>query len=380
MNPAADSTTRTMLALSAITYRGFNLIGPQAAKRAHLRALLDECIANVSAIKNQWEVVWGPCDFSSGTVGLDDSMMFVARSRAEPGTLAIAIRGTNPIAIRDWIFGDAMVAHPRPWAGGDRGACISASTDLGLAVLRHLRWDPSVLKSGASVNWIERLEHRLRLLDLKALGRTAEERTKALAGGSPDQPMGRGLGVEEQPAGGTSLEDFVRAHLQVHPSARINVTGHSKGGALSSTLALWLKQIFASSSIAAYSFAGPTAGNGAFARYSDRILGADCHRIWNLRDVVPRAFVPALMKEVPEILELSGVEGLGVQALIAAVVTAVQQLDYTQICGAGSSFDLGLASGLSLPLQMAHQHLDSYLAWAGLLDEMDTARLFAPAL
>src|SRR5215469_10011944 len=99
----------TMLTLAAITYRGINLVYPEPLKSRRLRALIDECFARFFKVKDQWRIVWGPASFSGTSPGLDDSLMFVAESLAAPPTLAIAIRGTNPISITDWLFGDLMV-------------------------------------------------------------------------------------------------------------------------------------------------------------------------------------------------------------------------------------------------------------------------------
>jgi hypothetical protein len=82
------------------------------------------------------------------------------------------------------------------------------------------------------------------------------------------------------------------------------VTGHSKGGALASSLALWLAETRGTldvdppsrwdpdgkATVRFFSYAGPTAGNAAFAARSNGTPGLECHRIANALDVVPHAW------------------------------------------------------------------------------------------
>ena len=51
------------MTLAAITYRGINLVLPEALKRARLRQLMDECMTKFSAVSGKWKIVWGPADF-----------------------------------------------------------------------------------------------------------------------------------------------------------------------------------------------------------------------------------------------------------------------------------------------------------------------------
>ena len=82
---------------------------------------------------------------------------------------------------------------------------------------------------------------------------------------------------------------------------RVTVTGHSKGGALAPTLALWLKETQTArgdnrgwddsgqATIRCVTFAGPTPGNAAFAKRIESAL-PDHHRIANDRDIVTHAW------------------------------------------------------------------------------------------
>src|SRR5579864_7070614 len=141
-----------MLTLAAISYCGYNLTLPEPLKSAHLRQAMTRLLNKLSPVKGQWNIVWGPATFSALSPGFDDAAMYVARKvpfDVQPATYVVAVRGTNPISVMDWIFGDMMVARQVDWAYGKSiaGAKISLSTARGLRVLQHLRWeeDPSMM-------------------------------------------------------------------------------------------------------------------------------------------------------------------------------------------------------------------------------------------
>jgi lipase (class 3) len=403
-------TDKEMLTLAAITYRGINLVLPEAIKRAHLRRLMDDCMTKFSAVNRNWKIVWGPASFSTVTPGLDSSLMYVAQSLVEPSALAVAIRGTNPISLSDWVFGDFMVTHRFPWAYGDpesiRNASISASGALGLGILQHLRWDDAVLEAAPAAaaspaylisptspnDWFKAVQSRLQSSTATSLLQTITSNFSNARTGSLDLHSLLQKEQDAQPAGGMDLKDFLRKHVASYPDCAVFVTGHSKGGALSSTLALWLadtrgpqtdpRELWNSDPAApvyAWSFAGPTAGNHEFAIHSDATL-TGCHRIWNRLDIVPHAFVTTELQNVSVQYRLNSFEKGILDGLIKRVVDAVGPLNYTQICGSGTPFESTLIPDLPFPLQLLHQHLDSYLAELRLSDEMSAASLLAPVL
>ena len=51
-------TDQEMMTLAAITYRGINLVLPEAPKRARLRQLMDDCMTTFSAVRGNWKIVW----------------------------------------------------------------------------------------------------------------------------------------------------------------------------------------------------------------------------------------------------------------------------------------------------------------------------------
>ena len=412
-------TVRTMLTLAAITYRGVYLALPEPLKRARLRALMDECMARFSAVRDKWKIVWGPAGFSAVSPGLDDALIYVAQSTETSGTVAIAIRGTNPVSLTDWVFGDLMITHQVPWLYGDpaatQGSMISASTALGLSILQDLRWneiDTAAAPAGTAAPaagqtsstlfgapkpwfqaWIDLVKSRLISEPSGPILGNLEARLEALEGGgsNPLALLRRGtaeVGLDK----GTSLKDFLRTHAASYGKPDVYVSGHSKGGALSSTLALWLADTQGpqndsteewdrerKTAIHCFSFAGPTAGNGAFATHSDATL-QDCQRVWNVCDVVPHAFVPDELTTLSTLYELGGLEKELVDGLTKRVADMVRPLSYRQICGSGTELNCELLANLSFSLQAIHQHLDSYLENLGLTNEMSAATLLAPTL
>jgi len=406
-------TDKEMMTLAAITYRGVNLVLPEALKRAHLRQLMDECMDKFSEVRGRWKIVWGPASFSTVSPGLDSSLMFVAQSLVETSALAIAIRGTNPISLIDWVFGDFMVTHRVPWAYGDpasiQNASISASSALGLGILQHLRWDDAVLDAAPAEapaaattissislsspnDWIKAVQSRLQSSTAASLLQTITLNFSKAKTGSLDLHSLLEKDMEAEQAGGTDLKDFLRTHVASHPECEVFVTGHSKGGALSPTLALWLADTRGSQEDAAeqwnlnptapvhaYSFAGPTAGNQEFAEHSNKVL-TSCRRIWNRLDIVPHAFVAHDLVNVASQYNLNPLEESVLNGLVQKVAAAVAPLHYTQICGDGTAFSAPLIPKLPFPLQLAHQHLDSYLEHLGLTNEMSAASLLAPVL
>src|SRR5262249_37844873 len=85
---------------------------------------------------------WGPATFRARTSLIDDAMMYVAKredSSSGPARYAIAIRGTNPISLFDWVFGDFWVSLETNWGPiADVQPKLSASTALGLAIIQNL--------------------------------------------------------------------------------------------------------------------------------------------------------------------------------------------------------------------------------------------------
>ncbi len=204
-------------------------------------------------------------------------------------------------------------------------------------------------------------------------------------------------------APGVDLTHFLRAAIEAEAGeVEVVVTGHSKGGALSSTLALWLAQTQGSDGVRplhrwdpdrkvrvnCWSFAGPTAGNADFAAMSDAVIGDYCHRISNRLDMVPHAWQVRpggrsaegfYVEDIPQLYG-SGVHAIkGLGALARAVARDVRPLDYRHV-----GKDITLLDGevnLDKPLfaeQVSYQHMEAYLNALGMGEYADTRTFFSP--
>ena len=237
----ASSQRQQMATLAFLSYLGGDLKGSDDEVEKVLVPCMQTALAD-NGLVNDWSLVWGPAVYKFSIAELDDNMMYVVRDSANPAHLAIVVRGTNPKALDDWLAEDFDVDVQVAWEYGTppSGAKISKGTSEGLL---HLQ-------------------------------------TMTPAGG---------------PGQGQTLGAFLTAQSKAYPSLQLDVTGHSLGGALAPTLALWLADTQAdwgsgSVQIQVYPLAGPTAGNLDFATYYDSRLGPRTDRLHNPYDIVPLAW------------------------------------------------------------------------------------------
>lgn len=98
---------------------------------------------------------------------------------------------------------------------------------------------------------------------------------------------------------GLALLDALRAllgALSVAPT--LYVTGHSLGGALATTVGLYLKaQDLRVAGQVVWTFAAPTAGLVSFQTYFDQQLGGSAYRTFNAYDLVPSAWADLTVAE-----------------------------------------------------------------------------------
>jgi hypothetical protein len=392
---------KQMLALAAIAYRGFYI---PADNRALLLRAMTESLSTLAPVKDQWDIVWGPAAFSSTEVGFDDAAMYVARNRQEPATFAIAIRGTDPISATDWLFGDLLVTRQRPWAYDSApNAKISLSTAWGLSVLQHLTADaPQLAAPGKAVTaptlvaqavadapaWMQAVAAKASFAEriaaiearrLLSIGVAARLDLLEDLGADPIAQMIGRIDFDDGRTSRITLKQFLSDAVKAaNRPVKICVTGHSKGGALSPALALWLADTQGGGPVAdgdqwdperkatvwAYSFAGPTAGDGGFVSHCNDVLGLRCFRVVNALDVVPHAWnvddlglIPNLYPSIPD------AERVVLKVLTGLVKDKVANLDYQHV-GTGSSviqFPGKETSPAEFFTQAIHQHLDGYL-------------------
>ena len=202
-----------------------------------------------------------------------------------------------------------------------------------------------------------------------------------------------GVRLRGELATGPNLTAFLRAALE-HAGGPVDVviTGHSKGGALAPTVALWLAETRGTQGVApheqwdphqrstvrCYAFAGPTAGNEAFAAHSNEIIGPQTHRIYNRLDLVPRAWVPKDLRAIKGLYV--GVREIDlVNTLVEEVAGQIADLRYCQVgdhvTELPGTIDRTRSDFFD---QVIHQHLEGYLRGLDLGGLVNTATFFSP--
>jgi hypothetical protein len=143
------SQAQVMLSLALLSYRGF--WNPDRENREKMAEMLRTGLAELEPLGGDWKLVWGPGTYRYLGSVFDASMMYVAQHRQQNSRFAIAVRGTNPVSLFDWLLGDFLPHRQIPWQAidgcTDCGARISLSTALGVKILLGMRAeiDPALL-------------------------------------------------------------------------------------------------------------------------------------------------------------------------------------------------------------------------------------------
>ncbi len=455
---------QTMLALAMLSYRAFHDLRPGELRLARLRRSILNGLEDVPPVADRFDLVWGPAAYRAPFTVFDQNVMYVVRER-ERARYAVVVRGTNPFSLIDWVFGDLWSGIDIAWPFGERagfpGARVSLSSHLALNILTHLRssgprptamervWriideqagelmrrttrtvlrplgepvsaalgalrmelrsDLRALKTRREVRAAAGLEERVAGM-LRERGSAPARRILERLKSDRSDEAGRELirilegtyHLRSRLAPGPDLVHFLRGAIEHEPAeVEVAVTGHSKGGALSSTLALWLAQTQGTdgvrplrqwdrerkATVTCWSFAGPTAGNAEFAALSDAVIGDHCHRISNRLDMVPHAWQVRPRGRKAEGFYIENVPhlyGPGVHSIKAlgplarAVAADVRPLDYRHV-----GKHVTVLEGSAHPEktlfseQVAYQHMEAYLEMLGMAEYADTRTFFSP--
>lgn len=242
--------TQRNLILAFLPYLGAPLTGSNVSQKAG--KLVETSLEALQGPLGPWDLVWGPGILQVLPGAVPANTMFVVRHR-ETLELFISIAGTNPFSAYAWLAEDFDVDESRPWGYGDApaGVATSKATLTGLRALQGMVPPPG------------------------------------LPGGN-----------------GTLAEFMVELFDNETGPIDITVSGHSLGGALAPTLALWLRDIQdewdpqSLATISVYAYAGPSPGNNDFAKYIDHRFGDRLKRIFNPLDVVTHAWNVADLAEL----------------------------------------------------------------------------------
>ena len=208
---------QVMFTLAMISYRGFQYLGEGRFSDERLRDAVEDALERLEPVKGQWELVWGPATYRAPFTLFADSAMYVVRSRKKPSRYVVAIRGTNPLSLFDWVFGDLLTGKVTPWRYGNSAAfpkaAISLSTSLGLSILQNLRSSPPSRGLLADIwrlvdrNLVDPLSEIARNV-VRPLGAVLEDAFLRLRGGF--QQDLRALAARDRPAS-TDLDVAIEA-------------------------------------------------------------------------------------------------------------------------------------------------------------------------
>jgi hypothetical protein len=282
---------QTIFAISALSNIGFTKYGTQQELEDSISKEIKTVLDNklVKRLFGEWQVVWGVGVFQSQLTAKTsyqaDNVMFVAKGSFVGETTPqyiISIAGS--LTIYDYIIEDFWVNETVSWADVledstfDPAPMISKGTEVGLKNL--LNMDPGDLQ----------------LLEfLKTITNAPGEKVDII------------------------------------------VAGHSLGGALSSTLALYLADTQSQwdtkkkTVLSVVPSAGPTAGNREFADYYDQRLSPVTTRIWNSIDLVPHLWHKSCLEQIPNLYLPDYQAGKLGEALVNLAIKMSQNTNYSQI-------------------------------------------------
>lgn len=347
------------LTFSYLAYTGFDMAGDDSVNATKIKIEMEKAIHDKESwptLNCDWDIVWGPAVFALPGTVFDSAFMYVVQQKSNTDNYYVAIRGTNPVSIPNWVIWDFQAKEQKAWpfveATCDFKPKVSESTYFGFNTLFSLR-----------------------------------------------PPVGASVKIEG--AKTTLLEFFNKVVAKENPNAKVCVTGHSLGGALAPTLCLWLTEIqqdnvFKDIEFSTVAFAGPTAGNRDFADYSDKKLAGKSMRIANHFDVVTHAWEYESMQELPCLYASDSELPITFPTpptwlFLEHLKGKAQGRDYKQLKDAKvlegkkywpEPYLFGVRKPLALLYlgQAVYQHVWAYPELMGMKDEIPTDELFSSSI
>lgn len=276
---AVTEEQKEMATLSFLAYLGDAVTGSDESVERDLAHCMVKALEEQMGVED-WELAWGPAVYHFSLGKLDDNMMYVVRNKKDPAHVVVVVRGTNPDSILDWLVEDFDVVDQVHWPGGNAPAGVKTSKSIseGLQILRSMT-------------------------------------------------------PEAGPAPGQLITDFLQGEIDKYQHGlRLDVTGHSLGGALAPALALLLHETLNGKvQISVFPLAGPTSGNAAFAAFYDGFLGTSTQRLWNPFDAVPLAWNHESMGKMEDLYEPFTRADAVERGLIDSLRSSAKDGDYAQI-------------------------------------------------
>ena len=322
--PSPTNDEKVIAQLSFLSNAVSSLLGPDLEKELYNFIL--RYFQKHQGQMGKWEIAWGPAVVQFTTDSYAVNAIYLAHSLDRPSWYVVSVAGTNPSSPFDWLVEDLLVREQVPWIYAllsAPDAKISLGTAVGLVILQNAK------------------------------------------------PSG------DRPNAGRSLRDFL-SRLPARP-IELNLTGHSLGGALAPTLALWLKDIQwfwnpgGNVQISALPSAGPSAGNRAFSLYSDRTVTT--RRFVSSLDVVPHAWNEHTLRQLKNLYAPSIPEDPFMDGLIDWAMQAAAAGDYLSVRPNSPPIpseinqeivDANFPPFINYFIQMAYQHVEAYIKYFGL--------------
>lgn len=216
-----------------------------------LESNLRDMLLSVKQYLNFSDISWGPVA-NKGIEILTNALLYAVRNEnSESEEYTIVIRGTNPFSLQSWLFQDMNVAGLVPWSRQSQFAAaesgyISKATDTSLSIHKNMQSGGNTI-----LEWLD---------------------------GVIDQSSGKPV--------------------------KLNICGHSLGGVMATTFALWLSDELEGRGkiervdMQVFAYAAPTAGEGVYVHYLNRKMEG---RYWSFRnyyDLVPHAWKESEVKSV----------------------------------------------------------------------------------
>lgn len=305
------------------------------------------------SLAGNWKCVWGPAVMKHKTYNKAINTMFIAQNVDSPSVFVVAIAGTNFTSVDDWVAEDFDIATIKYW-----DSIVANIYDTAVFAKPQKVTNPFVSRATYRglfnlASLTDKVTNTTALAFLKSVGDTAK--------------------------------------------GKINIwtTGHSLGGALSPTLALYLNDTKATwcpndsnnVSINCLAVAGATPGDISFSRRYYKELGSNTIRIWNHNDPVPHGFQANILvlnndmlDQVDSIFKPDGIPTPAVlDSIIGGVRVVAANYVYTQLYpsrdteftaswyGVNDTFPGGthLGDPGTFLGQLVCQHIPSYPAFFG---------------